>query len=59
MSYLPKDPVMLLSYINTKLRDECESLDEFCNVYNYPKFDIVETLDEIGYSYDEKLNQFK
>ena len=50
---------MLLSYINTKLRDECESLDEFCNVYNYPKFDIVETLDEIGYSYDEKLNQIK
>lgn len=59
MSYLPKDPIMLLSYVNTKLRDECNSLDDFCNIYDYPKSEIISQLDEIGYIYDNTLNQFK
>lgn len=57
--YQPKDPIILLSYINTKLRDECNSLDDFCNVYNYPKDEIIEQLDKIGYCYDKNLNQFR
>lgn len=57
--YQPKDPIILLSYINTKLRDECNSLDDFCNVYNYPKDEIIEQLDKIGYYYDKNLNQFR
>ncbi len=27
---LPKDPVILLSYVNTRLRDGCTSLEDFC-----------------------------
>lgn len=59
MSYLPKDPAMLLSFVNTKLRDEFSSLDEFCNMYNCPKEDITESLKSIDYTYDDHLNQFK
>ncbi|MBS6445189.1 MAG: DUF4250 domain-containing protein [Ruminococcus sp.] len=59
MSYLPKDPIMLLSYVNTKLRDECKSLDDFCNTYDYPKSELLEHLDTIGYSYDVQQNQFR
>lgn len=59
MSYLPKDPVMLLSFVNTKLRDDFNSLDEFCSMYNCPKEDITENLKTIDYTYDVTLNQFK
>lgn len=39
---IPKDPVMLLSFINMKLRDFYPSLDELCtdldlNVMMFPK----------------------
>lgn len=54
-----KDPNVLLSYINTKLRDECNSLDEFCNVYDYSKDQVIEQLQSIGYHYDKSLNQFR
>lgn len=27
---LPQDPYILLSFVNTKLRDEYESLESFC-----------------------------
>ena len=30
-SSLPKDPMVLLSFINTKLRDDYPSLDELCS----------------------------
>lgn len=50
---------MLLSYVNTKLRDEYPSLDDFCNAYDYPKCELTERLDSIGYAYSEEQNQFK
>lgn len=31
---IPKDPYMLLSFINTKLRDDFDSLDKFCDSYD-------------------------
>lgn len=30
MTKIPKDPVMLLSYINTQLRDNYPDMDELC-----------------------------
>ena len=59
MSQLPKDPVMLLSVVNTNLRDIYLSLDEFCNAKDADKNEIVNALSAIGYEYNEESNQFK
>ena len=56
---LPNDPVILLSYVNTKLRDSNINLSEFCKNHNIDKSIIVNKLKEIGYEYIIELNQFK
>ena len=56
---LPKDPYMLLSFINTKLRDDFDSLDNFCESYNVDKQEIQKKLNNIGYKYITNENQFK
>ncbi|MDO4811289.1 MAG: DUF4250 domain-containing protein [Eubacteriales bacterium] len=55
---LPQDPVMLLSVINTKLRDEFDSLDELCAVMDADRNDICERIAAVGYQYDPTQNQF-
>ncbi len=56
---IPKDPYMLLSFINTKLRDDFDSLDKFCDSYDTNKKEIVKKLEDIGYKYICSENQFK
>lgn len=56
---LPQDAVVLLSYINTKLRDDYSSLDELCDRLDEDKSEIVSKLATIGYKYDSSQNQFK
>ena len=55
---LPKDPVMLLSVINMKLRDRYASLDALCEDMDESRAQIESALDEIGYQYNEETNQF-
>jgi hypothetical protein len=55
---LPKDPVMLLSLINTKLRDYNSSLDDFCKENNLNEDEIKKKLEMIDYHYDEFKNKF-
>lgn len=55
---IPSDPLILLSYVNTKLRDECKSLDDFCDRYEVSKAHIIEILNSVNYSYNAVLNQF-
>lgn len=55
---LPKDPVMLLSYVNTKLRDEYDSLEELCKALDEDKEALTDQLGGINYSYDAMRNQF-
>ena len=55
---LPKDPIILLSYINTQLRDNYANLREFCAANNCLPEDIIRTLEVIDYHYDETTNQF-
>ena len=55
---MPKDPVMLLSFVNTQLRDHYPSLDEFAAVYHCERKEIEEILGTIDYEYDEALNKF-
>ncbi len=59
MSTLPKDPVMLLSFINMQLRDNYNSLDELCKSMMVDKEAIKEKLGIINYVYDSNCNQFK
>lgn len=58
MDTLPKDPVMLLSVVNTNLRDFYGSLDDFCRTKDVDKSEIEEKLEKINYSYDAASNQF-
>ena len=58
MAAIPKDPVMLMSFLNTKLRDNYDSLDELCAVYDLNKAEISRKLDAIDYHYDSTRNQF-
>jgi len=55
---LPKDPAILLSYINLKLRDYYEDIEDLCKDLNVRRADIDLTLNQIDYSYDKKLNQY-
>lgn len=55
---IPKDPVMLLSYVNTQLRDYYESLEALCSCRGMKKKELLEKLDSIDYHYDERTNQF-
>lgn len=55
---LPNDPFILLSYVNTKLRDECESLEAFCEKYETDQAFLTERLGSVNYRYDPALNQF-
>ena len=55
---VPKDPVMLLSYVNTKLRDEYSSLDELCRAFDTTAAEVTEKLASVGYSYNEQTRQF-
>lgn len=58
MSNIPNDPMMLLSYINTKLRDNYSSLDLLCEDLNLNLEELTNKLYSIGYTYDSTLNRF-
>ena len=58
MDSLPKDPVMLLSVVNTNLRDYYGSLDAFCDAKGIIKEELVKKLEMINYKYNENTNQF-
>lgn len=55
---IPNDPVMLLSYINTLLRDKYDNLDNLCASLSIDKSAVTEKLAAIDYKYDAKLNKF-
>ena len=53
-----KDANILLSTVNTYLRDKYSSLSALCEIEDYDYFELVKILKEIGYVYDENLNAF-
>ena len=55
---MPKDPNILLSYINTQLRDTYDSLEELCRSLDLDELEVRSSLLGIGYEYDEGLNKF-
>lgn len=58
MADLPKDQMILLSVVNTKLRDFYTDLDTLCQEMQIEKKELTEKLASIDYEYDAGLNQF-
>ena len=58
MANIPKDPVMLLSYINTQLRDHYPDMDELCKALDLDRKDVDEKLASVDYAYDLGKNQY-
>ncbi len=56
---LPQDPMILLSYVNTKLRDDYASLAELCDAADTDMEALTAKLAEVGYRYDENTNRFR
>ena len=54
----PSDPVILLSWVNTELRDKYPSLSDLCEEAGLDESALREKLASVGYTYDEKLNKF-
>ena len=55
---LPKDPMILLSYVNTKLRDDYASLDALCEDLGLDRGELEETLGAVGFVYREEQKRF-
>lgn len=55
---IPKDPIILVSYLNTQLRDYYPSLEELCKSLGVDSAEIQKRLADIDYRYDEIRNQF-
>ena len=56
---LPKDPFMLLSVVNTRLRDEFDSLDALCAALDLDRAELEEKLASLGFAYDPARNAFR
>ncbi len=55
---LPKDPFMLMSFLNMKLRDNYASLDALCEDLHVDKADIIAKMREAGFDYNPETNKF-
>ena len=55
---IPKDPAMLLSYVNMKLRDYYDNIDSMCSDLAIEKEELLLKLAVIDYHYDAGLNKF-
>ncbi|MBR0132789.1 MAG: DUF4250 domain-containing protein [Lachnospiraceae bacterium] len=55
---LPKDPNILLSYVNTKLRDSYPTLNELAIAEDIDQEEILKKLASAGFTYDEESNRF-
>lgn len=55
---LPKDPMILFSLVNTKLRDEYPSLDALCQDWDVDKTHLEQELAQAGFEYNPAQNKF-
>jgi hypothetical protein len=58
LNSLPNDPMMLFSFVNTRLRDDGITLDEFAAQFGVQRSDIESVLDKLDYTYNGELNKF-
>lgn len=55
---LPQDPLMLMSVLNTKLRDYYETLNALCDDLDTDRAALEAKLAAVGSGYDPQRNQF-
>lgn len=55
---IPKDPVMLVSFLNLKLRDRYASFDALCEDLELDKETTANIVAAIDYHYIPEHNQF-
>lgn len=55
---IPNDPMILLSWLNTKLRDEYDSFAALCEDLELDEEELKSKLTAIGFSYDAEKNRF-
>lgn len=55
---IPRDPIILLSFVNTKLRDEYSSLSELCAALDADREALEAELAGLDYHYSPQRNQF-
>lgn len=58
MSDYPKDPIMLMSWVNMKLRDFYPSLETLCEDLEIAEEELLERLGAAGFEYNRELNKF-
>ena len=58
MENIPSDPMMLLSFINMKLRDQYDSIDELCASMDIDRSELESRLAEAGFEYNPQQNKF-
>lgn len=58
MTKYPKDPAMLMSWTNLKLRDFYGTLDDLCDELEIDRNEIEKILNEAGFEYNQELNRF-
>ena len=58
MTDYPKDPIMLMSWVNMKLRDFYPSLETMCEDLEIPLDELVEKLSAAGFEYNAQLNKY-
>lgn len=58
MQTLPQDPIMLMSFINMKLRDIYSSLDDLCEDMELDRTELEQKLAQAGYEYNAENNKF-
>ena len=56
---LPSEPITLMSVLNTRLRDEYDSLEALCDDLELDRAELTGRLHEAGFDYDPARNQFR
>ena len=59
LQLIPSDPIILLSFINTRLRDQYSSLDNLCDDLDIDRTELEEKLRLAGFDYNPDQNQFR
>ena len=58
MTDYPKDPIMLMSWVNMKLRDFYPSLESMCEDLEIDRNELTDKLSQAGFEYNSELNKF-
>lgn len=59
MDRLPHDPAILLSYVNTLLRDKYATLDDLCDSLDVDEDELKRKLSVLHVEYICEINQFR